>query len=124
MLPHRYSKPFYAVYIVKSCYITVIRIARIVFIVYLCTEFNTLVMVELKFTVPVPVKGRRALSYRGSIEIHDSKVIVRACLMDPTLNSHEIDMSNVVPAVYSSLDKFFLAVRSVFGSSDILFHHA
>lgn len=81
-------------------------------------------MVELKFTVPVPVKGRRALSYRGSIEIHDCKVIVRACLMDPSLSPREIDVSTIVPAVYSSLDKFFLAVRTVFGSSDILFHHA
>lgn len=81
-------------------------------------------MVQLEFTVPVPVKGLRALSYRGSIEIHDSKVVVRACLMDPSLSSHDIDMSNVVPSVFPSLDKFFLAFRTVFGSSDILFHHA
>ena len=81
-------------------------------------------MVEIKFTVPVPVKGRRSLSYRGSIEIHDAKVVVRACLMDPALSPSSIDVSSIVPAVYSSLDKFFLAVRSVFGSSDILFHHA
>lgn len=94
------------------------------FLLIFAPEFNTFIMVELKFTVPVPVKGRRALSYRGSIEIHDSKVVVRACLMDPSLSSHDIDMSNVVPSVFSSLDKFFLAVRTVFGSSDILFHHA
>lgn len=81
-------------------------------------------MVVLKFTVPVPVKGRRALSYRGTIEIQDCKVVVRACLMDPSLSSHDIDMSNLVPAVFSSLDKFLVAVRTIFGSSDILFHHA
>lgn len=79
-------------------------------------------MIELKFTVPVPVKGHRSLSYRGSIEIHDAKVVVRACLMDPSLSPASIDASSLVPVVYSSLDKFFLALRSVFGSSDILIH--
>ena len=34
-----------------------------------------------------------------------------------------IDVSSIAPVVYSSLDRFFLAVRSIFGSSDILFHH-
>ena len=39
------------------------------------------------------------------------------------LKSVKVDFS-IPPVVYSSLDRFFLAVRSIFGSSDILFHHA
>ena len=81
-------------------------------------------MIELKFTVPVPFKGHRPLSYRGSVEVYDAKVVVRACLMDPSLAPTSIDVSSIAPVVYSSLDKFFIAVRSIFGSSDILFHHA
>ena len=37
-------------------------------------------MIELKFTVPVPVKGHRSLSYRGSVEVYDAKVVVRASI--------------------------------------------
>ena len=80
-------------------------------------------MIELKFTVPVPVKGHRSMSYRGTVEVYDAKVVVRACLMDPSLAPSSIDVSSITPVVFSSLDRFFLAVRSIFGSSDILFHH-
>ena len=69
------------------------------------------------------VSQSRYLSYRGSVEVYDAKVVVRACLMDPSLSPSSIDVSSITPVVFSSLDRFFLAVRSIFGSSDILFHH-
>ena len=65
----------------------------------------------------------RPLSYRGSVAIYDSKVVVRACLMDSSLSPSSIDVSSINPVVYSSLDTFLVSVRYIFGSSDILFHH-